>query len=79
MFASTGSPQSVPPTQSRFGPNAPQQAERPRTLVTQSPVMALFGPHAMSELGPLWGAKRKLDIGTARAAFDPTETLESLV
>ena len=36
--------------------------------------MALFGPHAMSELSPLSGAKRKLDFGAIRAAFDPKAT-----
>jgi hypothetical protein len=33
--------------------------------------LTLFGPHAMSELSPLSGAKRKLDFGTVRTVFDP--------
>jgi hypothetical protein len=36
--------------------------------------MALFGLHPMSELSPLSGAKRKLDFGAVRAAFDPNAT-----
>ena len=35
------------------------------------PLLALFGPHAMSELSPLSGAKRKLEFGAAKADFDP--------
>src|SRR5258705_12124927 len=38
-------------------------------------LMALFEPHAMSELSPLSGVKRKSDFGAVRAAFDPTATL----
>jgi hypothetical protein len=36
-----------------------------------SPLLALFGHGAMSDLSPLSGAKRKLDVGAFRAAFDP--------
>ena len=35
---------------------------------------ALFGHGAMSDLSPLSGAKRKLDFGAVRAAFDPNAT-----
>jgi hypothetical protein len=37
--------------------------------------LALFGHGAMSELSPLSRVERKLDFGTARAAFDPDLTL----
>jgi len=36
--------------------------------------LAPFGRGAMSELSPLSGAKRKLDFGAVRAAFDPERT-----
>jgi hypothetical protein len=36
--------------------------------------LALFRHAAMSGLSPLSGAKRKLDFGTARSAFDPKRT-----
>src|SRR5258706_7649320 len=36
-----------------------------------------FGHGVMSELSPLSGAKRKLDFGAVRAAFDPTWTHEA--
>jgi hypothetical protein len=32
----------------------------------------------MSDLSPLRGAKRKLDFGAVRAAFDPTRTLRAI-
>src|SRR6266446_1750605 len=35
-----------------------------------SPLLALFGHGAMSDLSPLSGVKRKLDFGAVRAAFD---------
>ena len=39
-----------------------------------SPFVALLGHGAMSELSPLSAAKRKLDFGAVRAAFDPERT-----
>ena len=37
--------------------------------------MALYRHRAMSDLSPLSGPKRKLDLGAVRSAFDPTATL----
>ena len=31
----------------------------------------LFGPHAMTDLSPLSGVKRKLDFGAVRSVDDP--------
>ena len=39
--------------------------------------LALLGRAAMSALSPLSGAKRKLDFGAVRAAFDPKQTLKT--
>src|SRR5258706_15784352 len=46
-----------------------------RAIAQRFSAMATFGPHAMSDLSPLSGVKRKLVFGAVRSVFDPTATL----
>jgi hypothetical protein len=44
------------------------------SFIFECRLLALFGHGAMSELSPLSGVKRKLDLGAVRSAFDTERT-----
>lgn len=58
-----------------MGKNSDRRGQRfAHKTKTLSPKLAPFGPCPVSDLGPLSGEERKLDVGAVRSPFDPERT-----